>query len=67
MAPLENDQRQGATGTLFCATTTGEVEGVSLSPRDAGAGEQLVRLTRELVKEKFGEDSVSKGCPLEDY
>jgi hypothetical protein len=30
-------------------------------------GEQLMRLTRELVKEKVGEDSVGKGCPLKDY
>jgi hypothetical protein len=40
MAPLKKDQRQGATSTLFCAATTGEVGEVSLSPHDAGAGER---------------------------
>lgn len=67
MAPLKKDQRQGATSTLFCAATTGEVGEVSLSPHDAGAGSELARneeLGEQLVKEKVEEDSVSKGCPL---
>jgi hypothetical protein len=30
-------------------------------------GEALMKLTREIVKEKFGTQSVEKGCPLKDY
>ena len=30
-------------------------------------GEQLMKLTREIVQEKTKADSVDKGCPMKDY
>jgi hypothetical protein len=35
--------------------------------QNAELGEALMKLTREIVKEKFGTQSVEKGCPLKDY
>lgn len=75
--PLKKDQWQGATSTLFCATVT-EKSGEYICPpavpepgsdlsRDPELGEQLMKLTRELVREKFGAESVEKGCPLKDF
>ena len=77
MSPLKKDQWQGATSTLYCSTVidkSGEYicppatpePGSELS-RNEELGEQLMKLTRDLVKEKFGPESVGKGCPLKDY
>ena len=77
MKPLKKDQWQGATSTLFCATAT-QKSGEYICPpatpepgselaRNDELGEQLMKLTRELVREKFGDESVGKGCPLKDY
>ena len=77
MKPLKKDQWMGATSTLFAATST-EKSGEYICPpaipepgsdlaRNEELGEQLMKLTRELVKEKFGAESVEKGCPLKDY
>ena len=35
--------------------------------QDEELGEQLMKLTREIVTEKFKADSVDKGCPMKDY
>ena len=77
MKPLKKDQWEGSASTLFAATKTdrsGEyicppaiVEPGSELSRDPELGEQLMKLTREIVKTKFGAQSVDKGCPLQDY
>ena len=77
MKPLKKDQWDGCASTVFCATKT-ERSGEYICPpatpepgselaRNEELGEQLMKLTRELVREKFGEQSVGKGCPLTDY
>lgn len=77
MKPLKKDQWQGATSSLFCSTRT-DKSGEYICPpatpepgselaRSEELGEQLMRLTRDLVKDKFGEQSVGSGCPLKDY
>ncbi|KAK5957000.1 hypothetical protein OHC33_001369 [Knufia fluminis] len=77
MKPLKKDQWEGAASTLYAATKTdrsGEyicppaiVEPGSELSRNPELGEQLMKLTREIVKTKFGAQSVDKGCPLKDY
>lgn len=77
MAPFKKDQWMGSTSTLYCATKTtqsGEYvcppaipEPGSEMAQDEQLGEQLMKLTRDIVKEKFGPQSVDKGCPLKDY
>jgi NAD(P)-dependent dehydrogenase (short-subunit alcohol dehydrogenase family) len=77
MKPLKKDQWMGAASTLYCSTAT-QKSGEYICPpatpepgselaRSDELGEQLMKLTRELVREKFGEESVGKGCPLRDY
>ncbi|MCJ1341225.1 hypothetical protein MMC09_006521 [Bachmanniomyces sp. S44760] len=77
MKPFKKDQFMGAISTLFAATATtksGEYicppavpESGSALAQDMELGEQLMQLTREIVKEKTYEDSAAKGCPFEDY
>jgi NAD(P)-dependent dehydrogenase (short-subunit alcohol dehydrogenase family) len=77
MSPLKKDQWQGAVSMVFIATKVSE-SGLYVCPpavpeegsqmaRDEALGEQLMTLTKEIVKEKMGEESVEKGCPLEFY
>jgi hypothetical protein len=77
MKPLKKDQWEGATSTLYCSTVT-DKSGEYICPpatpepgselaRSEELGEQLMKLTREVVREKFGEQSVGRGCPLKDY
>jgi hypothetical protein len=67
----------GCVSTVYAATAT-KSSGKYICPpaieepgnersQDAELGEQLMRLTREIVREKFGSQSVDKGCPLTDY
>ena len=35
--------------------------------QDAQLCENLMRITGEIIQEKFGAQSVDKGCPLKDY
>lgn len=75
MAPLKKDQFEGALSTLFAATVTensGEyicppanVEEGSELANDEALGEQLMKVTREIVMEKTGADG--QGCPFRDY
>ena len=77
MAPLKKDIMQGCVSTVFAATTTtksGEYicppavpETGSAMAQDEQLGENLMKLTREIVKEKTYEDSAAKGCPFKDY
>lgn len=77
MKPLKKDIWMGCVSTVFAATAATksglyicppavEEPGSALS-QDSALGEQLMKLTREIVKDKFGAQSVDKGCPLKDY
>lgn len=76
-APLKKNIMQGCVSTVFAATTTtksGEYicppavpESGNAMAQDEQLGEKLMKLTRELVKEKTYEDSAAKGCPFKDY
>ncbi|KAL8927378.1 MAG: hypothetical protein Q9172_001376 [Xanthocarpia lactea] len=77
MAPLKKDIWMGCVSTLFAATKTsksGEYicppavpeKGSDLS-QDEELGERLMKLTRDVIKEKTYADSAAKGCPFQDY
>jgi len=77
MQPFKKDQFEGALSTLYASTVT-ENSGEYICPPAAPEqgsdlanneelGEQLMKLTRELVTEKTKKDSVDKGCPMKDY
>ncbi len=77
MQPFKKDIWMGCVSTVFAATRV-EKSGLYICPpaieepgnelsQNAELGEQLMKLTREIVKEKFGAQSVDKGCPLQDY
>lgn len=77
MAPFKKDQFQGCVSTVFAATATtksGEYicppavpESGSQLAQDGDLGEQLMKLTRELVTEKLYGDSAAKEAPFQDY
>ena len=77
MAPFKKDIWMGCVSTVFAATAV-DKSGLYICPpaieepgtklaQDAALGEQLMKLTREIVKDKYGAQSVDKGCPLQDY
>ena len=77
MKPLKKDIWMGCVSTVFAATAA-KGSGKYICPpaieepgneqsQDKELGESLMKLTREIVKEKFGAQSVDKGCPLKDY
>ena len=77
MAPLKKDVMQGCVSTVFAATKTTE-SGQYICPpavpesgnalaQDEELGERLMKLTRDLVKEKTKAESVDKGCPFTDH
>jgi NAD(P)-dependent dehydrogenase (short-subunit alcohol dehydrogenase family) len=77
MKPLKKDIWMGCVSTVFAATAT-QTSGKYICPpaieepgnefaQDAELGEKVMKLTRDIVKEKFGKQSVDKGCPLKDY
>lgn len=77
MKPFKKDSFQGAVSALFAATATTK-SGEYICPpaipesgndlaQNAELGEALMKLTREVVKEKTYEQSAAKGCPFEDY
>lgn len=77
MSPLKKDIWQGCVSTVFAATKTTKSgqyicppavpeSGTDLAQNDELA-ESLMKLTREVVKEKTYEDSAAKGCPFTDY
>jgi len=77
MKPIKKDQWMGACSLLYASTKTTKTGEYICPPavpepgsglaNDEQLGEQLMKLTRELVKEKFGSESVEQGCPLKDY
>ncbi|KAF2674808.1 NAD(P)-binding protein [Microthyrium microscopicum] len=77
MAPFKKDQFEGALSTLYLATVTensGEyvcppaiVEEGSKLANNEQLGEQLMTLTKLIVREKAKAESVDKGCPLEAF
>lgn len=75
--PFKKDNFMGAVSTMFAATKT-EKSGEYICPPavpEAGSelsqneelGEQLMKLTREIIKEKTYSESAAKGCPFKDY
>ncbi|KAL8702823.1 MAG: hypothetical protein Q9201_004012 [Fulgogasparrea decipioides] len=77
MAPLKKDIFMGCVSTMFAATKTSE-SGQYICPpavpesgnelsQDAELGEQLMKLTRDVVKEKTYDDSAKRGCPFSFY
>ena len=77
MEAFKKDQFQGAVSTVFAATKT-EKSGQYICPpavpeagsaqsQDEQLGENLMKLTREIVKERTYSDSAAKGCPFQDY
>ena len=77
MKPLKKDNFQGAVSTLFAATKT-EKSGQYVCPpaipepgtdkaQDLELAEQLMKLTRDVIKEKTYNESAAKGCPFKDY
>lgn len=77
LAPFKKDQFEGALSMLYVSTFThksGEYicppatpEPGSKESQDEALGEQLMRLTKEVVMEKTKPDSVDKGCPFKFY
>lgn len=77
LAPFKKDQFQGCISTVFAATATtksGEYicppavpESGSELAQDGELGEQLMKLTRELVTEKLYGDSAAEAGPFRDY
>lgn len=74
MEPFKKSQWEGCLSALFAATVTkgsGQYicvpavveEGSSMS-QDEALGEQLMKLTRDVVREKTG--AMSRGCPFDD-
>lgn len=53
------------SGEYICPPAA--VEAGSELSRNEQLGEQLMKLTRDIVKDKFGAESVDKGCPMKDY
>ncbi len=77
MSPLKKDHWMGAVSTVYASTVV-EESGLYICPpaipeqgsdmaRDEELGEQLMKLTREIVMEKTYSDSKEKGCPFEFY
>lgn len=77
MAPFKKDQFQGCVSTIFAATVTtksGEYicppavpESGSKLAQDEELGENLMKLTREVLKEKLPEDFAAQGSTFQDY
>lgn len=77
MSPLKKDFWQGCVSTVFASTKTmssGQYicppavpESGSSMAQDDQLGENLMKLTRDVIKEKTYEDSAAKGCPFKDY
>ena len=77
LAPLKKDIFQGCVSTMYAATATTKSgqyicppaipESGSNLAQDADLGENLMKLTREVVKEKTYDMSAAKGCPFKDY
>ena len=77
LKPFKKDIWQGCVSAVFAATTTTKSgqyicppaipESGSKMAQDEQLGENLMKLTRDVIKEKTYEDSAAKGCPFKDY
>lgn len=77
MSPFKKDQWEGSASLLYTVTKTVQsgqyvcppaiVEPGSSMSQDEELGERLMKLTRDVVRQKFAAQSVEKGCPLKDY
>jgi len=77
LEPFKKDQFQGAVSALFAATKTTKSGEYICPPATPESGselaqsvelqENLMRLTREVIKEKTFDDSAAKGFPFKDY
>lgn len=77
LAPFKKDIFQGCVSTMYAATATTKSgqyicppaipESGSAQAQDAQLGENLMKLTREVVQEKTYDMSAAKGCPFKDY
>ena len=77
MKPIKKDIMQGCCSIVFAGTKTTKSgqyicppavpESGSAMAQDEALGEQLMKLTVDLVKEKTEPDSVAKGCPFTTY
>lgn len=77
MAPFKKDQFQGCVSSVFAATKAEKggqyicppavPEDGSAQSQDEQLGENLMRLTREVIKERTFSDSADKGCPFKDF
>lgn len=76
MKPFQKDQFEGGLSILYAATKT-EKSGQYICPpavpedgskmaQDSELGEQLMKLTRQIVMEKTKSQSKDKGCPFVD-
>ena len=77
MAPIKKDAMMGAVSSMYAATMATE-SGQYICPpaipesgnalaQNEELGERLMKLTRDLVKEKTYADSFAKGCPFNDH
>lgn len=77
LKPLKKDQWMGAVSIVFASTKV-EESGLYVCPpavpepgsemaQDEELGEQLMKLTREVVMEKTYRDGTEKCCPFEFY
>ncbi|KAI9844768.1 MAG: hypothetical protein M1837_005301 [Sclerophora amabilis] len=74
LAPVKKNIFQGCVSTMFAATATTKSgqyicppavpESGSALAQDDELGERLMKLTRDVVKEKTFEDSAAEGCPF---
>ncbi|MCJ1371754.1 hypothetical protein MMC20_002973 [Loxospora ochrophaea] len=77
MKPLKKDIWMGCVSTMFAATATTESgeyicppavpESGSKMSQDAELGENLMKLTTDVVKEKTYDLSAAKGCPFSTF
>ena len=77
MKPFKKDIWQGCVTLVYAGTVTTKSgqyicppavpESGSSQAQDEQLGENLMKLARDLVKEKTFEDSAANGCPFKDY
>lgn len=77
LEPFKKNQFEGAISTIFAATTT-DKSGQYICPpavpepgselsRDENLADNLMKLTRKIIKDKTRPDSVDQGCPMDDF
>jgi hypothetical protein len=74
--PFKKDQFQGCAPTMYATTVTDKSgqyicppavpEAGSALAQDEELADRLMELTRKVITEKTRQDSVQKGCPMDD-